>query len=152
MPITLTIIIPIIVIMRNVLIPDKSIFVVQPMRAVAVNVMDVMIKALLKRATPDGIAATTLIKGAIVSPVIKAKRANKNLFNGTFVLHVLAVKISASSAIKRTYINPGVTKKYCKRYSFPMNTAKTDIIIATAKKNITLPKNVGLKPACSALT
>ena len=54
--------------------------------------------------------------GATVTPVINAKRANKNLFKGIFVLQVLEVNTIPNSTAKSKYINPGELTKYCIKY------------------------------------
>lgn len=84
MPMILMAIIPIIPITRKPRRPERSLFVVHPRRAVAVNIAPVAKRALFKRSTPPGVDITMAIRGAIVTPDMKAKAAKRNLFKGTF--------------------------------------------------------------------
>lgn len=151
MPSTLTIIIPMSPMMRNPLRPDKFIFVVQPRRAVAVNINPVAISAFVSIIAPPDVARTSVMSGAIVIPVMNAKSAKRKRFSGLFLLHVLDVKIIPNSAAKSTYISHGYDRKNPMKYVYVTYNPAIDVKMASAKNVITLPKNVGSMPSFAAV-
>lgn len=112
MPKMLTTIIPIKAAVKNPRMPERSFFVVQPIVAVAVNTSAVATRALVTIIIPAGVAATIPINGAMVTPVMKAKAANKKRLSGAFWLHILEVKIIINSTAKAANISQGIAVKY----------------------------------------
>ncbi len=96
--------------------PERSYFVVQPIRAVAVNINPVERRAFARIPTPAGEAAKTANRGVKVTPVKKVKSIKRSRFKGREVLHQWAVKTRISSAAKTRYINHGIVKKYETKY------------------------------------